>query len=231
MTISEMRWPDTPEFTETMAAWQGGAETKLLGLVWAGYDALKQDVLEKVGLESLGAVQETELTQLLVASIRQQMNHLSSFWPFDVWQESWEFEGRSEPPARAKQYDFAFVMYENPRLAWPFEAKVLRTDGTLAEYIREITGNFITCRYAPFSSEAGMVGYLLTGSPQAALAGIAKRLGCILTQHPSFPGRAHSTSHHDREVPTGKAYPARLHLHHMILPLAGSEAVGCAPAS
>jgi len=223
MTISEMRWPETPEFSEMIATWQYGAATRVLELVWAGYDALHRDVLSMVDQRQLGNVQETEVTQLLVVNIRRHMEHLPSFWPFDVWPESWEFEGQSEPPARAKQYDFAFRMRENPRIAWPFEAKVLKTDATLAAYVEEIRSNFITCRYAPFSSQAGMVGYLLSGSPQTALAGIAERLACKLTQHPDFLERTHSTSDHDRKVPKGKTYPTCLRLHHLILQLTCPE--------
>ena len=66
---------------------------------------------------------------------------------------------------------------------WPLEAQVLKTDGAVSEYIKEINDNFMTCRYAPFSSEGGMLGYLLSGNPDKAFTNIAKKLPC--KPHPS----------------------------------------------
>lgn len=218
-TISEARWAHTPEFVATAAEWQRQAEEVILGLVWIGYDRLKQDVLSEVDLSEV-EVLERDLTQLLALKIDEQIANTIPFCPFTVLHEFDELEGRSRPPARPKQNDFAFVLYANPRIALPFEAKVLQTDARLAEYTKEVKDNFLSCRYAPFSSQAGMLGYLLSGSPQAALLGIGRALACTLTQHASFPQRDHATSEHDREVPQGSPYPARIRLHHLIMPLA-----------
>ena len=210
-------------------AWQHGVETTVLGLVWLGYDLLKDEVLSQVDPGRLESVLETDVTQHLVLLIQRYMQEYCPFHPFSLLQEFYEFEGREKPPARAKQNDFAFIAFGNTRLAWPFEAKILKTDAALAEYVNEIRSNFVTCRYAPFGSQAGMVGYLLSGSPQRVLAGIAARLECVLTPHPGFPRRDHATSDHDRVVPEGRPYPARIHLHHLILPLACSPPDGPGP--
>ena len=61
---------------------------------------------------------------------------------------------------------------------WPIEAKVLRTDGSVAEYVADLRNEFLTCRYAPFSSEGGMVGYLVSGDPEKALKNIGSSAGC-----------------------------------------------------
>ncbi|MHC5833845.1 MAG: hypothetical protein ACYT04_000000102060, partial [Nostoc sp.] len=83
--------------------------------------------------------------------------------PFDVQHEVYEFESRQSAKAQPPQYDIAFILRANDTIIWPLEAKVLISDGAVAEYIKEINGNFLTCRYAPFSSEGGMLGYLFFG--------------------------------------------------------------------
>ena len=100
---------------------------------------------------------------------------------------------------------------------WPLEAKVLKTDGAVSEYIKEINDNFMTCRYAPFSSEGGMLGYLLSGNPDKAFTNIAKKLPCTLNDHPDFPNRDHKTSDHQRVIPPEKSYPAEFRCHHLLL--------------
>jgi hypothetical protein len=39
---------------------------------------------------------------------------------------------RSAAPAKPPAYDIAFIWHDNPRVAWPIEAKVVPTPGTLA---------------------------------------------------------------------------------------------------
>jgi hypothetical protein len=95
----------------------------------------------------------------------------------------------------------------------------LRSDGSVAEYVSEITGNYLTCRYAPFSSEAGMLGYLLKGMPETTFNNIAAAIPRDLSDHPDFSGRNHKTSDHDRTVPAGKKYPAKFRCHHLLLQL------------
>ncbi|HEY9875811.1 MAG TPA: hypothetical protein V6D12_20435, partial [Candidatus Obscuribacterales bacterium] len=100
------------------------------------------------------------------------------------------------------------------------EAKILRSDGDVSKYINEITANFLKCRYAPFSSEAGMLGYLLKGLPNKAFTNIEAKVPCHLCDHPQFPNRDHKTSDHKRTVPSGKTYPADFRCHHLILKIA-----------
>jgi hypothetical protein len=104
---------------------------------------------------------------------------------------------------------------------WPLEAKVLETPRALAEYERDVREEYLTCRYAPFSSSGAMLGYLISGSALDALANIAKKLGCVLDTVAEFPSRPHRLSNHRRSVPTGKPYPSDFRCHHLVLEYPG----------
>lgn len=82
-----------------------------------------------------------------------------------------------------------------------------------------VTGNYLTCRYAPFSREAAMLGYLLKGMPEIAFKNIALAVARDLSDHPDFSERNHKTSDHDRTVPTGKKYPVKFRCHYLLLQL------------
>ena len=100
---------------------------------------------------------------------------------------------------------------------WPLEAKVLETPRQLAEYVKDVHNEYLSCRYAPFSGAGCMLGYLLSGTPGDALNGIEVKLGVKLEAVAAFPVRPHRVSHHDRTVPQGKQYPAEFNCHHLIL--------------
>ena len=105
----------------------------------------------------------------------------------------------------------------NIRIVWPLEAKVLHSDGSVSKYAKEITDNYVTCRYAPFSSETGMLAYLLKGSPKKAFVNIEKSVPCQLLDHLDFPNRDHKISNHQRMVPAGESYPRNFRCHHLVL--------------
>lgn len=61
------------------------------------------------------------------------------------------------------------------------------------------------------------LGYLLTGEPDDAFTAISAKLGCKLEpvlEHATKPNRL---SHHQRNVPAGKSYPAEFGCYHIIL--------------
>lgn len=101
---------------------------------------------------------------------------------------------------------------------------MLSSDGAVAKYIKEINENFITCRYAPLSSEGGMLGYLFSGDPSKAFSNIEAKVPCTLSHHPDFPNRDHKTSEHNRIVPSNKQYPAKFRCHHLLLKIISSVA-------
>jgi hypothetical protein len=213
-TIGEARWPDGGEFVALAKEWQPDAVTRLLGFVWGAWDLLRQEVLSKVDCTQSDRDLERSVTQYLEPRIHKVMPGES---PFYVQHAPHEFETAKKPPAQPKVPDIAFVLWVNPRITWPLEAKTLRTDGAVGPYVKELKENFLNCKYAPFSSEGGMLGYLVSGNPARAINNIAAGVPCELAPHPQFLDRDHRTSDHERNVPSGKPYPREFRCHHMIL--------------
>ncbi len=218
-TISELRWPDTDEFMALSQQWNETASTNILTFVWKGYDLLVKEVFSEIDCSQAEDDVERDITQLLEPEIRRVM---TGDEPLDVQHGSYERETRQLAPAQPKEYDIAFILRANRRIIWPLEAKVLKTDGAVGEYIKEINDNFITCRYAPFSSQGGMLGYLFSGDSNKAFSNIATKVPCTLNDHPDFPTRDHKTSDHQRVVPSGKSYTVEFRCHHLLLKISAS---------
>ena len=172
---------------------------------------LVSEVLSQINSDEAKEQKERSITQSLERRIRKNM---TGDEPFDVQHEVYEWE--SYQKVRPPQYDIAFYLISDGMIMWPLEAKVLETDGAVGDYIKEINDNFMTCRYSPFSSEGGMLGYLLSGDPDKAFTNIAKKVPCTLNDHPDFPDRDHKTSDHQRIVPPGKSYPIDFRCHHLL---------------
>lgn len=218
-TIPELRWKDTPDFVEVAKSWNNDAITILVKLVWEGYDLLVAEILSQINCDEAEEQIERSITQSLERRIRKNM---TGDEPFDVQHEVYEWESSQSAQAQPPQYDIAFYLITNDRIIWPLEAKVLKSDGAVGEYIKEIKDNFITCRYAPFSSQGGMLGYLFSGDSNKAFTNIATKVPCTLSDHPDFPNRDHKTSDHERVVPSGKSYPAEFRCHHLLLKIIAS---------
>lgn len=215
-SIGEARWPDVAEFVTLAKEWQTDAITQLLGFVWGAYDLHCREVLSRIDCTQDDRDLERSITQYLEPRIRELM---PSCLPYYVQHVPHEFETAREAPAPPPVPDIGFVMRANARLMWPLEAKTMRSDKAVSAYVKEIRENFLKCRYAPFSSEGGMLGYLVAGDPLIAFASVAVELACELENHPDFPERDHKTSRHQRAVPPGKHYPRGFRCHHMIFPL------------
>jgi hypothetical protein len=218
-TYTERRWPDTPEFNSVLRGLKVGGSTRLLEFVWKAYDRLCIEALRNMDCSLEDEDLERDITEHLVLMISDVM---TGYEPFCAQHGPFERESRLGGSAQPPQYDIAFKLRCNPRIMWPLEAKVLRTDGTVAEYIEAVRSNFLTCRYSPFSSEAAMLGYLLSGTSEKALASIAKKGGWEFARHEHFIERDHRTSDHKRSVPCGKPYPIEFRCHHMIFRLGNS---------
>ena len=215
-TIAEARFPGGPAFQSLISSWAGDATIRILGFVWAGYDRLRSDILDHVNAAKADEDLERSVTQLIEPRIREAM---SGDEPFDIQHGSYEEETREAPPAQPPQYDLAFVLRANPRIMWPLEAKLVRGKGDVSRYIRAIRENFLTCRYAPFSGEGAMLGYLLVSDANAVFASIEKSVPCNLIDVPEFKGRPHKRSTHSRTVPVGKNYRRVFNCHHMLMVL------------
>lgn len=214
VTIAELRWPETPEFIFVASEIRKNVVTIIIDALWSGYDQLIERVLGQIDVNQADAEVERNVTQLLEPEIRE---NLDSYLPFYVQHAVRENESRLPPPAQAPEYDIAFVLRANPRICWPVEAKILRTDRTLAPYLADVREQYLTCRYAPFSSSGAMVGYLLHGDAHQALENIEGALGVQLVRGADDPPRAHRVSTHARIVPHGKSYPTPFECHHLIM--------------
>lgn len=157
---------------------------------------------------------ERSITQLLAPRIDRAM---SGDEPFYVQHGPFERETMQPPPAQPPEYDIAFVLRKEERIMWPMEAKVLETSGTVSEYIKAIREQFLTCRYAPFTGEGSMLGYLLSGTTDETFENIAKKTPCEMKDHPAFSSFPQKLSQHNRNVPMGKTYPSTFCCHHLIL--------------
>ena len=213
-TIGESRYPVANDFMVLLRDWREDAIIRMLGFVWSGYDVLAREVLEGLNPEQSYEDLERSVTQYLEPRIRQSMN---GYEPYYMQHGVYEHETRRPAPAQPPQYDLAFVWYRNERVMFPLEAKVLKTSADVAAYLADVRDEFLTCRYAPFSSEAAMLAYLLSGTPDETFRAISQKLPCSVECHPSFNLRSHRFSDHQRTVPEGMMYPARLRIHHLVL--------------
>jgi hypothetical protein len=221
-TYSERLWPDTTEFNSVLRSWKAAGSAVLLSLIWKGYDSFRKASLAEINCSHEDESLERDITRLLEPKIREAM---SGYEPFYVQHGPYEFETRQPAPAQPPEYDIAFVLRANPRVMWPLEAKVLRTDSDTTNYIDEVKNNFLTCRYSPFSNEAAMLGYLLSGDLNKVFENIASKTGWNLENHPDFIDRAHKVSCHKRNPPKNKAYPPEFSCHHLLFELWVSKSI------
>lgn len=220
--MSELRYLNPPNLA-IASKWSRDFSTNLLTSVWQGYDLLHKEVLLKIDLSQAKDDLERNITELLEPRIRK---YLSGDEPFYVQHGPYERETRKPAPAQPGQYDIAFILNANERLMWPLEAKVLKSDTItgVIDYARDINEQFLTCRYAPFSSEGAMLGYLLSGDPDKAFSSIETKVPCKLTHHLQFLHRHHKISDHNRKIPRGKEkeYPCNFRCHHLIMQMAST---------
>jgi hypothetical protein len=202
-----------PNFVVLIRAWISNPAEVLLGFIWSAYDLMRRDD-PAIDTRDL----ERSITQLLEPRVRASM---TGFEPFYVQHGSFERETMLPAPAQPPEYDLAFVLRANERIMWPLEAKVLERPNAVASYVRDIEEQFLTCRYAPFSGSAAMLGYLLDGEAADAFAAIAQRLSCTLDPIPEYDGRNNRVSQHARSVPLGKAYPVSFACYHLVLEYIG----------
>jgi hypothetical protein len=213
-TYFERRWSDSPAFQAIAQRWCEDQSRLLLELVWRGYDRLLAHDLNVVPISDIDEDKERSLNLLLNLRINEL---LSGDEPFRFVHEPPEQTKRKGGGARPPQPDMGLVLNNYPRAVWPLEAKVLSNDHNVGLYVAEINDNFITCRYATFSSEGAMLGYLLHGEPERAFAAIATSLAQPLIPHPHFPDRAQRVTHHQRgQVPHPNS-PHEFTCHHLLL--------------
>lgn len=212
ITPVQANYPIPADFVALVRAWRADAIDHLFDCVWQGFDKLFAE--HRFDLSEATENLERGITQLVAQSIREVLGPTP---PCFLEHHPFEDEARQEAPAAPPAPDLAFILRANPRAMLPLEAKLLRTDGAVAEYVREVKENFLRCRYAPFSSQGGMLGYLLSGVPTRAFASIEKGLGCKLTRHRAFPEREHACSNHVRSGKHCRQAPGDFTCHHLIV--------------
>ncbi|MGE7156853.1 hypothetical protein ACQKJ1_24320 [Methylorubrum rhodesianum] len=186
----------------------------MLEALWVGHDVLRAEMAGRLEPGDFGADPERTLTSMLHV---RTVHALGDYRPFTCRHEHPEPETRQASPAQSPTYDIAFVLRDNERIAWPVEAKVVATDRTVATYVREIHDQYLTCRYAPFSTSGAMLAYIERGSPEVFQSNVEKALGTPLQRYVPFATRHHRVSDHGRQVPAGRPFPADFQCHHLAM--------------
>lgn len=194
-TYQQRRWPDTKLFQSVAKRWCANQSFKLMDLVWLAIDDLCEADLEKVPVDDSDEAKEESLNLLLSMRIDKLK---SGDEPFTVVHQPPEQYKRKTKNARSPVPDIGFVWHENPNCIWPIEGKMLKNPNDLKEYGKEINDNFLSGRYATFSTEGAILGYLLSGDADITLKNVAKQIGKRLSRHPKFKDRNHRISKHAR---------------------------------
>jgi hypothetical protein len=213
-TLFERRWPETPVFQEVAQQWREDQSRLLLGLVWGGYDSLCKKVLQELTLSVDDEAVEETLNFLLAMRID---GCKTGDEPFCVVHQPPEQTKRKRGRGRSPQPDIGFVLHEYPRSVWPIEGKVLHHDADVKAYLAEVRDNLLTGRYATFSREGAMLGYLLDGDPNTFLVNLAGNMTDPLSPHVSFPDRPHKVSEHVRTELPHLNSPMAFACHHLAL--------------
>ena len=214
-TPLDLAWPDHEvTYVDLAGRWGRDAFDEMLEVVWKGYDDLFVDVIRSVDITQADDELERAITQILEPRIR---GCLSGDEPWDVQHGSYEYATRKASPAQPPQYDIAFVLRRNPRIMWPLEAKILRSDGALDPYTRDVRQEFLTGRYAPYVNGSAMLGYLLRGCPETVFRGISDRLACRLQPLRKFDSVRHRVSVHQRELDNSDFLSGAFWCHHLVM--------------
>lgn len=211
-TFSDIAFAADTDNAELPVEWARGVAAQVLHWTWQAFDQLRnRHLLEFDFSQPLGQL-ERDLTRHHYLDLQQVFHTATEGFCSLLPEREWdEMESLSSSQAKPPAYDFAFVHIEHRRWAWPIEAKVLPTPGTLSEYVNEIHAKFVGGVAAPLVGEAGMIAYLLSGSAETFFVNLENRLAVALELVAEFPDRPHRTSTHSR--PTSPT----LRLHHMVM--------------
>ena len=219
-TIYERLWPKVSAF-DVLKAWPQDFSTRVLARVWAGYDRLAADVLSRIDDWSDLEQVERGLTDLHFDKIVELQTGDEPFLPT---REVPNFDARRSAKAMPPANDFGFKLRggDSSRV-WPLEAKVLLKSSDVGGYLCDLNDKYLACRSSPFSSEAGLIGYLVDGDVESTFKSISSRIGQRLVNNTAFADRPHRMSDHQRTVPAGKQYSVAFRCHHLLMPLTASH--------
>lgn len=196
------------DFVVIAQRWCGLLSKRLLTFIWQGFERLCAENPPTLNLRD-----ERNVTQHLVGCIRR---YVSRYAPYDIEHHPFEESTQSTPRAQPPAPDLGFLLHADKSVMWPIEAKVLHSDSDVRDYAAELTDNFLTGRYGPFSSQGALLGYLLAGNADTAFANIATSLSCKMGPHPAFMSRPQRLSEHTRNLPPGRNAPQIFICHHLL---------------
>jgi hypothetical protein len=203
LTPVQVNYPVPDDFVALARQWRSDAIAILLQYIWEGFDLLGGEAFDIADSEEN---LEDDITFAAQCRIQDTMPRLS---PFCLIHQPRERERRMKK-GQMPTSDMGFRLRGgNIRSHFTIEAKVIRTEGAVSRYVKEVKDNLLTGRYSTFSSEAVMLGYLLSGSPDATFDAIAASLDSELKPHPRFISRNQRYSDHNRR--TEKASTFRCH--------------------
>ena len=215
LTPLDLAWPgEVEEYANLAKDWGETVFEEMLAVVWRGYDDLVANFLSRIDISQADEELERTVTQILEPCIR---SHLSGEEPYYIQHGPYEYATRRPAPAQPPQYDIAFILNQNPKVMWPLEAKVLRSGGQVARYVRDVQQEFLTGRYAPYVSGGAMLGYLLCGTPASVFQHISRRLGCRLLPLSSSSSERHRVSVHRRLLRCPDFVSGAFRCHHLIM--------------
>ena len=208
-SLSEIRWPMDEESLRQAEAWAAGVSSRVLDWTWRAFDALSANVLAGIDLTQPLDQLERDLTSKHFIEIQRifgvETEGFASIVPHHEFPENESSPGGSgRPPAS----DISFVWYENQRVSWSFEAKVLKTSSALADYLGD-TSKFENGTAAPLVGEGAQIAYLLSGTTDEFFVNLNTRIN--LREIAEFSGRPHRASEHTR------VKLLKLTLHHMAM--------------
>lgn len=210
-SLSEIRWPMDDESRRQARDWATDVATQVLDWTWRAFDALNASILGHVDMSQSLDQLERDLTSKHFVEIQRifafETEGFSSIIPHHEFPENESAPGGSgRPPAS----DISFVWYENQRVSWPIEAKVLKTTGTLAAYLGD-TAKFENGTAGPFVGEGAQIAYLLTGTTDDFFLNLSVKLNLPFSQVSQFASRPHRITRHSRIA------AAELTLHHLAM--------------
>ncbi len=197
------------DFVAFATAWRSDGVLRLLSYIWAGYDALHSE-----NPATLKPSDEVSVNSHLESWIRRKM---PKNCPFDIQHTPPELATRLTSSRPAPTPDFGFFPWSDRRAMFPLEAKVLKSEGDLGQYLKALRTRFLQCRYAPHSSEGVMIGYLLAGDTAVVFRKLSGKLRTKLDSHTDFATKPHRVSSHHRTHRRCKNSPANFRCHHLVL--------------
>jgi hypothetical protein len=218
-SYSQQVFPATAEFTACLRKLAGDGVRVMLGYVWAGFDGFRAEVLNKHQPPTRDhADLERDLTELLHLYIVQA---LPASLPYCLLHEKKERE-QAVPGRQPPEPDLSFVLFSNPRVTFPMDAKVLERDTVagMADYADTVQNRFVACVYAPFSREGAMLAFLLAGSVRTVFQNLSTALGCPISRNAYIPTRNHKTSSHARTAAACEYKQFRCH--HLVMAVSTS---------